>query len=461
MGFAGRKQGGLLSRVRRLLSPRNRASGFSEGFLSAMVLVFCLGITTVNAYTPYNFRNFTAFANKSWEKVQDVASLLMSNVLPTSTQSKKEDSQAKAGKTAENAEAREFLPTFKPLKRVELKDTIRFGNGFMAITDKKGNVTVFKEGKEIPKADFEKYKSEFSVVETPKKDSKAYIYYPDNIDIPDVPAIPAMPSMPAMPAMPPMPNVLAPLGSLYGLPEAYEDVIVIENGKKVKRKIRKQMRVRDSKAPRTIIINPNGYEQSWENWGKQMERWGEQWGKQWEGQWEGQKGKEWEEKWEKWGKEMEKWGEKYAKQFENMTEDERKVFEENNKNRQKDYERIIERQEEARERMEEARERHEEAQERHREAMKNHEKAQERHKEAMKRHEEMSAKTKVLKELLVKEGLIEANAKSINVQSINEGIKVNGKMVTAEQEAKIRAIFGKNNNDKKWSWIWENDEDED
>jgi beta-lactamase regulating signal transducer with metallopeptidase domain len=476
MGFAGTSKGGLLSRVRRLLSPKRKASGFSEGFLSALVLVFCLGITTVNAYTPYNWKNLQNFASKSWENIQNVTTDLVEAVLPTENTGKP-SKPAKVGKAnQEITELREKMPHLKPLQYMGILDTIRFGKDMMAITDRSGRVKMYKAGKEIPKEDFEKYKEEFSVVPTPKKSYTFNGQDTYSYSFPDLPAMPAMPSMPSMPSIPSMPS--PPVytfkrgqGNVIFAPEGWEDIEVIENGRRVKRKVRKQMK-RDAKSPRAIIINPsgqeviiNGNEKAWEDWGKHWEKWGEQWGK-------------WGEQWgEKYGKEWEKWGEEVEKAYGNMSEEDKKKLE-------KSLERLVEEQSELQEKMQELREKErelrEDAREREREARDEQREAREREREAQREamenlREEQLAKHRAkideamdkVKAELVKDGLMEVNAKSLKIISKKNSITVNGKELSPELETKYRAMLSESfgvpkdgNKDHNWMWQW-NDDDED
>jgi len=410
MGFAGSTRGGLLSRVRRLLSPKRKASGFSEGFLSAMVLVFCLSITTVNAYTPYNWHNLQDFAHKSWKKMQDVASKVVGSSYNIPLDEIDLDVATKQTKAeVKTASLREPLPALKPLVRLGIADTVRFGKGYMAITDNKGGVKMYKDGKEIPKAEFDKHQSEFSIAYTPPKINKSEmrIYIPDSQVIVN-PAFPAFPAFPPMHAFPAMPPVLPHIS-----PEVWEDVEVIVNGKKMKHKIRKSLKkVSHLKGNGNINVEhafPN--EQQWEQYGKQWE----QYGKQWE-----QYGKQWEK----------------VKVVELNVEGTKK--DSRNEAEEKALEDIRERQEELREQAEKIREDIENRVE--------------------KQFEEM---IKPIKGELIKDGFIPKDAIAITIVSDKNGLSINNKKLSAEQDAKYRPLFintlgmpkevGKKDN---WIWTW-------
>lgn len=468
MGFAGRKKAGLLTRVRRLLSRKPQASGFSEGFLSAMVLVFCFSITTVNAYTPYNWHNLRTFAHKSWEKIQEVASSLTGksgNIEILSGE------PAKAYLPTPASEPRLF--NLKPLRPLGINDTIRFGKGIMGITDRKGGIKMYKDGKEIPKEDFEKYKEDFSIVQTPKKsyDTHGYIYapYDNNAYSFSIPNMPNIPAMPAIPPIPPIPPIYIDGGQIRG--RAYapynSDEVIIIDGKRLNRKEKQQLK----KGKKAIIINPQGQniERDWEQWGeavgKRMEKWGEQFGKQ-------------GDKWEQWGKQMEQWGEQYGKQWENWAENFESLSEKEREEIEKAAKRISELDEKIRDLKGKEREEAEREREAAREARREiieaqrelQEQARELQEEARERIVEaqrekhlkaFEEKFAPVKDALIQDGLMEKDAKSFKIEADKDGIKINGKKLTPEQEAKYRPLFQKHlglstgKGNWNWSWHWE------
>ncbi len=436
MGFAGRKRGGLLGRVRRLLTRRPKASGFSEGFLSAMVLVFCFSITTVNAYTPYNWQNLRALAGKSWEKIQAVASSFVGKAGNMEILSGEPTPAA-----APEIISQTRLSTLAPLKPIGLDDTIRFGKGYMGITDRKGNLAIFKDGKEIPKEEFAKHQSEFSVVETPKKaySNPHYVYTPYNAEVyvtPPLPPLSAMPPMPAIPAVPPIPP-------FYFYDSKNPDVIII-NGKRLKRKERKKLKKGETQA----------IEQDWERWGEEVGKRFEKWGEKWEKQGEA---------WEKWGEAWGKWGEEYGKRIKLTEKDQAEI--------DAQVQRLAEESLKLDEQMRNLKGKEREALMKEREAL--HKRRQEMREKIQEMHEERREKEhkkmfeenfKPLKDEMVKDGLSEPNPTSCKIEANKKGIKINGKKLTPEQEEKYRKLLNKafdmpdvSGKDNEWTWEWNED----
>ncbi len=434
MGFAGGTRGGLLLRVRRLLTPKRKASGFSEGFLSAMVLVFCFSITTVNAYTPYNWHNFQALADKSWQQIQKAATVLTGNAYTASTI--QTEAEILPIKNTQVVVAREKMPNLIPLRRLDINDTIRFGKGYMAITNRIGSVKMFKDGKEIPKEELDKYKEEFALVKTPRKSyQSSHIppIFPVMPAFPVYPVYPVYPVFPVMPAIPAMPNMqsLHKQRGVYMTPEIWENNVK----RKTKRKLRKgesanliiidknEIRVDGNLISLNELENSLPTEQQWEEYGKQWEEYGKEWGQ-------------------------------YADHVDNRTE---------GKIKKKAGKEMMEALEAEREVMEAEREVME-AEREVMEAEREHEQEirEKAHEEEIEKRQEMfDAQIKSIKEAWVRDGLVKADTKSIKIKSNKAGITINGKKLTPEQALKYRPMLSEaigipedGSKEHNWDWNW-------
>jgi bla regulator protein blaR1 len=133
--FLGDK-GSLLNRIKRLAQKNTPNSTFSEGFISALLLVFCLTIASFNA--PQPTLNQLTSSHDWWIKP------LWNTIQKATT--------PEAASIASVAEKPAFI----------VGDTIRFGNGFMAVTDRRGRTSLYKNGEKIDQEDFNKYKDVFS-----------------------------------------------------------------------------------------------------------------------------------------------------------------------------------------------------------------------------------------------------------------------------------------------------------
>ncbi|MCU0446826.1 MAG: M48 family metalloprotease [Microscillaceae bacterium] len=145
--FLGDK-GSLLGRIKRLVQQNTPNSTFSEGFISALLLVFCLTIASFNTPQP-TLNQLTSshswWLTPLWNTIQNVTASA--------------DNEAPLAPLAPESPEEPILTDSK--LRAKL-DTIRFGNGFMAVTDRRGNTTLYKNGEKIDKEDFNKYKDVFS-----------------------------------------------------------------------------------------------------------------------------------------------------------------------------------------------------------------------------------------------------------------------------------------------------------
>ncbi len=146
LGLTGQK-GGLVQRIKRLLYQKTQRSTFSEGFLSAIILIFCLVIATLNAHADYSWKqsNIQSALHNWVGRLYEEAEPLEA---PEAPMPLAEPIPARATKT--------FVPAVK-------EDTIRFGKDFMIVTDRRGQMHIFKNGKEIPEAEYGKYAKEFKV----------------------------------------------------------------------------------------------------------------------------------------------------------------------------------------------------------------------------------------------------------------------------------------------------------
>ncbi|GAB4395189.1 MAG: hypothetical protein OHK0053_00790 [Microscillaceae bacterium] len=139
MALAG-QSGGLRQRVMRLMAQKNRKSTFSEGFLSALVLVFCLGLATYNAHAHYVLDKT---AVKLWK---DFTQTVEENNPPV-------DPMAPQSPRSPKAPALPMAP----------EDTIRFGKDFMIVTNRRGEIEIYKNGKKLTEEEYGQYADQFLV----------------------------------------------------------------------------------------------------------------------------------------------------------------------------------------------------------------------------------------------------------------------------------------------------------
>ncbi len=130
VAFIGNK-GSLKSRVQRLIYGKNQKATFSEGFLSALVLFFCIGIASYQAQADYQPEQKASILSMPFEEVEGT----------TPSESKK---------IASNEET-------APL------DTIRFGDNFMLITSPNGQVEIYQGDKKIKEEEYDKFSNLFKV----------------------------------------------------------------------------------------------------------------------------------------------------------------------------------------------------------------------------------------------------------------------------------------------------------
>jgi beta-lactamase regulating signal transducer with metallopeptidase domain len=131
VAFIGNK-GSLKSRVQRLIYGKNQKATFSEGFLSALVLFFCMGIASYQAQADY-------------QPEQQVASVLS---MPF-----EEVEEIKPSESKKIASKEEITPL----------DTIRFGDNFMLITSPNGKVEIYQGEKKIEEEEYDKFSNLFKV----------------------------------------------------------------------------------------------------------------------------------------------------------------------------------------------------------------------------------------------------------------------------------------------------------
>ncbi len=130
VAFVGKK-GGLVRRIRRIVNTPRINATFSEGFVAAILLVGFLFLGSSYRYT---------------RPVTQPQTLLEPALSPTF-----------ASLPASITKAQVPVPVAK-----KTEDTIRFGK-FMIITNPRGEVTVFKNGKVIRPEDYEKYENDFAI----------------------------------------------------------------------------------------------------------------------------------------------------------------------------------------------------------------------------------------------------------------------------------------------------------
>jgi beta-lactamase regulating signal transducer with metallopeptidase domain len=242
-------------------------------------------------------------------------------------------------------------------------------------------------------------------------------------------ALDTPPPMPPMPPMPPIPQVgdLPPMPPMPPMPSI---------------NFSQDMNAGDSMAL--------------ENWGKEMEAfgermeaWGEQFGEQWEA-WGEQFGQEQAPHWEKWAEKMEAWGESFGEKFgdgyaEKMEAMGRRMEREAERQEQEmeRAERYRERAERMREQSEVARARAEEMAERQREnaeRMREREVRRAEERERFRRNSVVDRTQEILAQLK-KDGYVNDNARRVKVKVKSDRITVNGKQVDGDDEAKYRRMF--------------------
>lgn len=131
LAFSGTR-GSLLTRVKRVMQqPRTQAT-FTEGFWAACLLVFFLGVAAWGAQAGIN----------------DMDQLQTQEVYIDALKNKEND----------------LMPTAQTLPWLP-GDTIRFGQNFMIVVDKNGQVQAFKDGQPIPQEAYEQYADEFQIDE--------------------------------------------------------------------------------------------------------------------------------------------------------------------------------------------------------------------------------------------------------------------------------------------------------
>lgn len=269
VAFAGQSKGGLFNRVNRLLQRKNRASSFSEGFTSALVLILCLAVVSLQARTPY-----TWIEEKISGTIQEMVDHGSTNTEPKEAVNQVEPPLAPAAPL----EPLEGQKLTRPL--VE-NDTIRFGDGFMIITDKRGRLKVFKDGQEIPESEFEKYTKDFKVGENKvtispdsgnevaikidpmtRRSLNGKVVFIDSDDDFEI-EIPEVPELPEIPVIPEMPNIRIDLDD-----EDFSFNFNSDHDNKVNIVIDGD----------NLIINGKDWEKNWETFGKKWEKYGEEWG---------------------------------------------------------------------------------------------------------------------------------------------------------------------------------------
>lgn len=149
MAFA-RKKGVLLSRIQRLTKEKRKNSTFSEGFLSAFLLLIFLFFASWHAKANY------------LDKMVDEGKKWVENMQPffekeNEVTEENEPEQVTVIKTIEQVEED------NDERKVQVDDTIRFGEGFMLVTKRNGSVEVFKDGNLIPEDEYVQYETEFGV----------------------------------------------------------------------------------------------------------------------------------------------------------------------------------------------------------------------------------------------------------------------------------------------------------
>ncbi|NJL13316.1 MAG: M48 family metalloprotease [Microscillaceae bacterium] len=143
MALAG-QSGGLRQRVMRLMAQKNRKSTFSEGFLSALVLVFCLGLATYNAHAHYVLDKT---AVKLWKDFTQTVTPQMEEKNPPA------EPVAPQSPQTPKAPAHPLAP----------EDTIRFGKDFMIVTNRRGEIEIYKSDKKLTEEEYGQYADQFSV----------------------------------------------------------------------------------------------------------------------------------------------------------------------------------------------------------------------------------------------------------------------------------------------------------
>ncbi|MDX2305363.1 MAG: M56 family metallopeptidase [Microscillaceae bacterium] len=398
LGFAGSHRLSLLNRVNRLLKQRNQSSTFSEGFTSAVVLFFCLALASINANANYN-----------WQKA---GLALLDNLT---------DAKEKTELLSEKNKPDQ--PKWQPLlniaeeeakQKYQLEDTIRFGKGYMLVTDKYGKITIFKDGQIIPPESYKDYSHDFEVSDaqvtlSPNSDNQVSIKLdqskekykvgnqvivirgdeePIRIEIPEIPEIPEILEIPEIP------------GINFRI-DSLENNMIINFGEEPNYDYKYNYNFNtDQKDGKDVIIRFNGNsifsEEAWEEWGKKMEKWGEEFGKQFEKN-------------------------EIKIQFENL-EKQMKEFEAGKDQMEKEIRIKV--------------------------------KAE---------MDKFRAKFEPIKQEMIKDGLIEKDAQKMEISMKNSTIKINNKTLTDAQETKYKELFKKQLNinfEKNSYWQWNFSEDD-
>lgn len=319
VAFAGQR-GSLLSRVKRLVQRPTRNATFSEGFWSACLLMGFLVLASFQA-------------NTQWESKKDKKTA--SNQAQNITTDEASDSQNKAVADAKDD------PTQAKVTKVGLGDTIRFGKGFMLVTNKKGEVIVFKGGQLIDKDQYEAYQDEFVVDKNQVKIGKKGT---DNLITVSIDTTRKLKNLAffggAMPPFPPMPPIVK--NFKFDFQDDDGDILIMDDednvqqliikGKHINKKdLNKFSDVIESKKrkgkviriPKSKVMMPDlpdmpniqidMNEEEWEEYGKKMEEWGKKFEQDY-----GKKMEEYGKKMEVWGKEMENQAKNFAFSFDGV-----------------------------------------------------------------------------------------------------------------------------------------------
>lgn len=147
-----RKKGVLLSRIQRLTKEKRKNSTFSEGFLSAFLLLVFLFFASWHAKANY------------LDKMVDEGKKWVENITPLWEE---ENEKAPLDEEPENVAVIKTVieeeTKAKATHKIQPNDTIRFGEGFMLVTKRNGSVEVFKDGTLIPEEEYAQYENEFGI----------------------------------------------------------------------------------------------------------------------------------------------------------------------------------------------------------------------------------------------------------------------------------------------------------
>ena len=274
LGFAGNNKMSLLNRVNRLLKQRNQSSTFSEGFISAIVLFFCLAIASINANANYNWQSAGIIPKTNITSVDD------------QIEEQKKSLEEELHKRQQNlALLEKEAQLAKKEGLIQVEDTIKFGNGFMIVTDKRGKITIFKDGQVIPPDEYDTYADAFEVKESevtlsPKSENQVSIKLDkldkkDDIEIDNQTVIVIDEDEMVKVNVSEMPSI----PGIHIKVDSVDSDINIKVNPENEDSYSYSYSYGDKNKKNNIVIDLNGLEffseEAWEKWGEEFEEWGE------------------------------------------------------------------------------------------------------------------------------------------------------------------------------------------